>query len=182
MFLKITGTYSCITVDFVFSRHVNYYLVQIFIPVIMTTLVSFCAFWVEGDMLIARLLVNLLALFVMAIQVSSFNEQLPKPSYTRELDIFIGTSRTFAFAALLESITVNYIRRNEPKVKLESSEKADEPSVKKGAKGLDAVKDRMQKLLPKSGQKSKQIDLISRICFSVFFLVFVTIYFAIYCF
>ena len=161
-------------------------------------IVAYLAFWLDPENIIARLLINLIALFVMAVQTSRFNEQLPKVSYSKAIDLFTGLTLTFIFLALLETVIVNYMRRKESGESSEDKTASEDPesealkpesdgagraesTPKKGNKGLNAVKDRMKKLLPKSDRGSAQLDAIARLVFPLVFLFFLIVYFGVYC-
>lgn len=50
----VTGTYSCIRVDFTLNRNFSYYLTQMYIPCIMLVIVSWVSFWLDENAVPAR--------------------------------------------------------------------------------------------------------------------------------
>lgn len=77
----------------------------------MLVLVSFIQFWFDTKATVARVIISLGTLLVMAMAIAGFNRTLPPTQYTKSVDWYTGICLTFAFAALLEFVTVDYIGR-----------------------------------------------------------------------
>jgi cation transporter family protein len=196
-----TGVYSCIRVDFTLVRDRNYWFLQVFIPCTMMVIISYLAFWLEPQNVVARLLIGLSSLLVMALQTSRLNERLPEVAYAKALDLFTGLSLTFAFVALLESVIVNFMSRREREegqckdpaedggagtedpeaeaLKPESESKQGGETKKRSIKLFEQRGKIFKKLLPKA-RGSTRVDGIARLAFPLVFLLFLIVYFGVH--
>ncbi|CAF0844269.1 unnamed protein product [Brachionus calyciflorus] len=108
-----TGSYACLEVHFYLKRSFGYYLVQVYIPSILTCLIAFVSFWVDHKAVPARISVGLLTVLTVTTQSSGIRSQLPKVSYIKAIDVWMSACLVFVFAALLEYAVVNVIARKQ---------------------------------------------------------------------
>lgn len=109
--LEITpqGTYSRLIAELHFARRMGYYLIQIYIPSSLIVVISWVSFWLHRNASPARVQLGVTTVLTMTTLMSSTNAALPKISYIKSIDIFLGTCFIMVFAALLEYATVGYL-------------------------------------------------------------------------
>lgn len=109
MYLSYIGTYSRLIAEIHFARRMGYYLIQIYIPSSLIVVISWVSFWLHRNASPARVQLGVTTVLTMTTLMSSTNAALPKISYVKSIDIFLGTCFIMVFAALLEYATVGYL-------------------------------------------------------------------------
>lgn len=104
-----TGNYSRLACEIQFVRSMGYYLIQIYIPSSLIVIISWVSFWLNRNAAPARVSLGVTTVLTMTTLMSSTNAALPKISYVKSIDIFLGTSFVMVFASLLEYATVGYL-------------------------------------------------------------------------
>lgn len=104
-----TGNYSRLICEVQLVRSMGYYLIQIYIPASLIVVISWVSFWLHRNATPARVQLGVLTVLTMTTLMSSTNSQLPKISYVKSIDVFLGTCFVMVFAALLEYAAVGYI-------------------------------------------------------------------------
>lgn len=92
-----------------FVRSMGYYLIQIYIPSSLIVIISWVSFWLNRNATPARVALGVTTVLTMTTLMSSTNAALPKISYVKSIDIFLGTCFVMVFASLLEYATVGYL-------------------------------------------------------------------------
>lgn len=87
----------------------GYYLIQIYIPSSLIVVISWVSFWLHRNASPARVQLGVTTVLTMTTLMSSTNAALPKISYIKSIDVFLGTCFVMVFAALLEYATVGYL-------------------------------------------------------------------------
>lgn len=103
------GNYSRLMCEVQLVRSMGYYLIQIYIPAMLIVIISWVSFWLHRNASPARVQLGVLTVLTMTTLMSSTNSQLPKISYVKSIDVFLGTCFVMVFAALLEYAAVGYI-------------------------------------------------------------------------
>jgi len=148
-----TGTYSCISANFVLTRAYGSHILMTYVPYMMMVIITWFTFWLKPSDSTVKVGINLLILLWITMKSDSLNQALPKVAYTKAIDIWTGWCTMFIFLSLVESIIV--------------SRSADTEDVKES-----------KKFSWRGKSFSYKIDLISRIIFPAAFLLFIIIYFA----
>ena len=104
-----TGNYSRLIADIQFSRALGFYLIQIYVPASLIVVISWVSFWLHRNASPARVSLGVTTVLTMTTLMSSTNSQLPKISYVKSIDVFLGTCFVMVFASLLEYAAVGYI-------------------------------------------------------------------------
>lgn len=104
-----SGTYSRLIAEIHFARRMGYYLIQIYVPSSLIVVISWVSFWLHRNASPARVQLGVTTVLTMTTLMSSTNAALPKISYVKSIDIFLGTCFVMVFAALLEYATVGYL-------------------------------------------------------------------------
>lgn len=111
------GTFSCIQLNLHFQRNIGYYMIQFFVPSVMIVLLSWVSFWLTIDAVPARISLGILTVLTMTTQRSAGTASLPRVSYVKAIDVWMGACLVFVFAALLEFAFVNVMERRQVKRK-----------------------------------------------------------------
>ncbi|KAK0424323.1 hypothetical protein QR680_008611 [Steinernema hermaphroditum] len=114
-----TGNYSRLTTYFTFQRNIGFYLIQIYFPASLIVVISWVSFWLNRDATQARVAIGVTTVLTMTTLMTSTNASLPKVSYVKSLDIFLGVCFFIVFASLLEYAAIGYLmkrRRKPPKM------------------------------------------------------------------
>ncbi|XP_021947667.1 gamma-aminobutyric acid receptor subunit beta isoform X1 [Folsomia candida] len=106
-----TGNYSRLACEIQFVRSMGYYLIQIYIPSSLIVVISWVSFWLNRNAAPARVYLGITTVLTMTTLMSSTNKALPKISYVKSIDVFLGTCFVMVFAALLEYATVGYLAK-----------------------------------------------------------------------
>ncbi|XP_016119755.1 glycine receptor subunit alpha-4-like, partial [Sinocyclocheilus grahami] len=105
------GQFTCIEVKFHLERQMGYYLIQMYIPSLLTVILSWVSFWINMDAAPARVGLGITTVLTMTTQSSGSRASLPKVSYVKAIDIWMAVCLLFVFAALLEYAAVNFVSR-----------------------------------------------------------------------
>ena len=95
-----------LTVKFAAKRRVGYYVIRIYFPCTLCTVVSWMAFWMDSRNVGDRGTVGITSLLTQLFLVGNINEAMPHVSYVKAADLFLIVSFAFTFFALMESVTV----------------------------------------------------------------------------
>ncbi|XP_072846388.2 gamma-aminobutyric acid receptor subunit alpha-6 isoform X1 [Pogona vitticeps] len=104
----VFGEYSLQVLYFHLQRKIGYYLIQTYIPCIMTVILSQVAFWINKESVPARTVAGITTVLTMTTLSISARHSLPKVSYATAMDWFIAVCFAFVFSALIEFAAVNY--------------------------------------------------------------------------
>lgn len=108
-----TGEYSAILLNLVFERETSYYLMTVYIPVTMLVIVSWLGFFIGVNDQFLKSIISLLCLSTLMLALTVLNKELPRVSYTKAFDVWVGTCVTFIFAALVESVLAYLCSRSD---------------------------------------------------------------------
>ncbi|XP_004681371.1 PREDICTED: gamma-aminobutyric acid receptor subunit alpha-4 [Condylura cristata] len=125
---SITGEYIVMTVYFHLRRKMGYFMIQTYIPCIMTVILSQVSFWINKESVPARTVFGITTVLTMTTLSISARHSLPKVSYATAMDWFIAVCFAFVFSALIEFAAVNYFTN----IQMEKAKK-------KAAKALQEV-------------------------------------------
>uniref|UniRef100_A0A8C8B958 Gamma-aminobutyric acid type A receptor subunit alpha6 n=1 Tax=Otus sunia TaxID=257818 RepID=A0A8C8B958_9STRI len=103
-----TGEYSLQLLYFHLQRKIGYYVIQTYIPCIMTVVLSQIVFWINKESVPARTVAGITTVLTMTTLSISARHSLPKVSYATAMDWFIAVCFAFVFSALIEFAAVNY--------------------------------------------------------------------------
>ena len=71
--------------------------------------ISWVSFWLHRNATPARVALGVTTVLTMTTLMSSTNSQLPKVSYIKSIDVYLGTCFVMVFASLVEYATVGYL-------------------------------------------------------------------------
>uniref|UniRef100_A0A8C4KVT3 Gamma-aminobutyric acid receptor subunit theta n=1 Tax=Equus asinus TaxID=9793 RepID=A0A8C4KVT3_EQUAS len=104
-----TGSYVRLILRFLVQRKVTSYLVQIYWPTILTTVVSWISFWMNYESSAARVTVGLTSMLILNAINSHLWDKLPQVSCIKAIDIYMVVCLFFVFLSLLEYVHINYL-------------------------------------------------------------------------
>jgi glycine receptor alpha-3 len=133
-FSPTPGNYSRLACEIQFVRSMGYYLSQIYIPSSLIVVISWVSFWLNRGATPARVQLCVTTVLTMTTLMASTNAQLPKISYVKSIDIYLGACFFMVFASLLgQFLTHNYSNNIdnvlEKAKKVIKSSAAEEPTV-----------------------------------------------------
>lgn len=97
----IAGNYSRLACEIQFVRSMGYYLIQIYIPSGLIVIISWVSFWLNRNATPARVQLGVTTVLTMTTLMSSTNAALPKISYVKSIDVYLGTCFVMVFTSLL---------------------------------------------------------------------------------
>ena len=97
----ISGNYSRLACEIQFVRSMGYYLIQIYIPSSLIVVISWVSFWLNRGATPARVGLGVTTVLTMTALMASTNAALPKISYVKSIDVYLGFCFFMVFASLL---------------------------------------------------------------------------------
>ncbi|KRX96877.1 Gamma-aminobutyric acid receptor subunit beta [Trichinella pseudospiralis] len=116
-----TGDYSRLTCHLTFSRNLSFYWVQIYQPAVMVVMISWVSFWISRESAPARVTLGIMTVLTMTTLITTTNGQLPKVSYVKAVDIYLGFCYVMVFCALIEYAFVTYKDKKKKRQKIEDA-------------------------------------------------------------
>ncbi|KAI5236135.1 Gamma-Aminobutyric Acid Receptor Subunit Theta [Manis pentadactyla] len=107
--LFYTGSYVRLILRFLVQREVISYLVQIYWPTVLTTVVSWMSFWMNYESSAARVTLGLTLMLILNTINSHLRDKLPQVSCIKAIDIYMVVCFFFVFLSLLEYVYINYL-------------------------------------------------------------------------
>ncbi|EDO34692.1 predicted protein, partial [Nematostella vectensis] len=102
------GPHSALIAKFTFHRRLGYYMIQTYIPSMLTVTISWFSFWISPDSPPARVGLGITTVLTMITISNSARAPLPKVSYTKAIDWFLLMCLVYVFGALMEYAIVNF--------------------------------------------------------------------------
>ncbi|XP_063042207.1 gamma-aminobutyric acid receptor subunit alpha-2-like [Engraulis encrasicolus] len=106
-----TGEYVVMTAHFHLKRKIGYFVIQTYLPCIMTVILSQVSFWLNRESVPARTVFGVTTVLTMTTLSISARNSLPKVAYATAMDWFMAVCYAFVFSALIEFATVNYFTK-----------------------------------------------------------------------
>ena len=106
------GWFDYLDVSFFVRRRFGHYVIRIFFPCILCTVVSWLPFWMDRSEIGDRGALGITTLLTEVFLLQYTNDAMPRVSYVKAADLFLIVSFAFTFLALLESVIVyNYKKK-----------------------------------------------------------------------
>ncbi|XP_064827930.1 gamma-aminobutyric acid receptor subunit alpha-3 isoform X4 [Oncorhynchus masou masou] len=109
--ISSTGEYVVMTAYFHLKRKIGYFVIQTYLPCIMTVILSQVSFWLNRESVPARTVFGVTTVLTMTTLSISARNSLPKVAYATAMDWFMAVCYAFVFSALIEFATVNYFTK-----------------------------------------------------------------------
>uniref|UniRef100_A0A8D1GXA5 Gamma-aminobutyric acid type A receptor subunit theta n=1 Tax=Sus scrofa TaxID=9823 RepID=A0A8D1GXA5_PIG len=104
-----TGSYVRLILRFLVKREIISYLVQIYWPTVLITVVSWISFWMNYECSAARVTVGLTSMLILNAINSHLWDKLPQIACIKAIDIYMVVCFFFVFLSLMEYIYINYL-------------------------------------------------------------------------
>ncbi len=166
-----TGAYPCLEIGIIFERNFGFYLKAVFIPSAIITMLSFLAFWIAPDFIMARIATGFFCVLAMTFPTYQAYSGLPRIAYMTSMEVWLAGCMLFIFCSLLESVAIHF--RNQG---INSGYNPGYPATNDGKAELSYTHNSTRK-----GRNSAQcVDIISRIAFPLGFAMFNVAYWVLY--
>ncbi|KAK3524621.1 hypothetical protein QTP70_030927 [Hemibagrus guttatus] len=139
-----TGEYIVMTVHFHLQRKMGFFLIQTYIPCIMTVILAQVSFWINKESVPARTVFGITTVLTMTTLSISARHSLPKVSYATAMDWFIAVCFAFVFSALIEFAAVNYfstVQANRERRRANTARAAMATAAKSDSKDITSLVD-----------------------------------------
>lgn len=122
--------FSGLTVVFTFQRRWIYYIIQVYIPCICITVLSWIGFWIDHKAVPARTGLGITTVLTMVYMLASVNSNLPRVTYLKSIDYYVLVCFGFIFLTSIEYVlAIRYSRsRKEVKERLKQKRVIEETS------------------------------------------------------
>ena len=87
-----------------FVRSMGYYMIQIYIPSSLIVIISWVSFWLNRGASPARVGLGVTPVLPMTTLMASTNAALPKVSYIKSIDVYLGACVFLVFTSLLGNL------------------------------------------------------------------------------
>ncbi|XP_023677991.1 gamma-aminobutyric acid receptor subunit alpha-4 isoform X1 [Paramormyrops kingsleyae] len=161
---SITGEYVVMTVYFHLKRKMGYFMIQTYIPCIMTVILSQVSFWINKESVPARTVFGITTVLTMTTLSISARHSLPKVSYATAMDWFIAVCFAFVFSALIEFAAVNYFTNAEAERTKKKPAKCPPAPKSVSAKVPDTEEVLLQQNPDTNGNLRKRMNFVTQTC------------------
>ncbi|XP_053399187.1 gamma-aminobutyric acid receptor alpha-like [Mercenaria mercenaria] len=103
--------HTVLSVDFRLSRHLGYFLINVYVPCCLLVILSWVAFWINREATADRIALGTMTVLTMTFLGLESRSDLPRVSYTTALDIYIAMAFCFVLATMVQFAAVhNYTK------------------------------------------------------------------------
>jgi len=129
----VTGEFSCLTGYFQLARNLSFYVVHLFVPSTLCVFISWLSFWINLEIAPARVTLGITTFLAIIAETQYFNQEMPKVSYIKAVDIWNFVCITFVFLSIAEYCLAHiYLKKETRKKLLQDQETAqDQENAKK---------------------------------------------------
>uniref|UniRef100_A0AC35FQ08 Uncharacterized protein n=1 Tax=Panagrolaimus sp. PS1159 TaxID=55785 RepID=A0AC35FQ08_9BILA len=103
-----TGNYSRLYICFVFSRSAGFCFLQLIIPSTAVVITSWVSLWMENETSFQDMISIILTITFLLF---SYNEVMPRVSYIKAMDVYLGVCFMIVFLSLIKLSIVKYMRQ-----------------------------------------------------------------------
>ncbi|XP_022235360.1 gamma-aminobutyric acid receptor alpha-like, partial [Limulus polyphemus] len=105
------GVYSVLQVNFNLSRHMGYFLIQVYVPCILIVVLSWVSFWINREATADRVGLGITTVLTLSTFGVDTKTDLPRVSYPTALDWFVIMCFSFVVSTLLQFAGVHYFTK-----------------------------------------------------------------------
>ena len=111
-----SGTFSMLKLTFHIRRKKFYYVVSIYIPTILITILSWVSFWIPRSSPPARVALGITTVLALTTLIFGIQSSMPRVSYVKAIDWFLCVSFLYVFAALVEYPSSTFVKSQAKKL------------------------------------------------------------------
>ncbi|XP_033624503.1 glycine receptor subunit alpha-3-like isoform X1 [Asterias rubens] len=104
-----TGDYSVAKVTFYFSRHLQSYILTVYIPSSLIVAIAWLSFWIDAKAAPARVSLGITTVLTITTMTAGVQETMPLVTYAKAIDVWLAVCLLFVFFSLLEYAGANYL-------------------------------------------------------------------------
>ncbi len=116
------GHWDKLVVTFTFQRRYGFFILQAYIPTLMTIMVAWISFWMDPKQISARATLGISSFLAMILQFGNILKNQPRVSYIKGMDIWMLSGILFMFGTLAELAIISYMQRGQIPVEDELGE------------------------------------------------------------
>uniref|UniRef100_A0A914UY08 Neurotransmitter-gated ion-channel transmembrane domain-containing protein n=1 Tax=Plectus sambesii TaxID=2011161 RepID=A0A914UY08_9BILA len=125
-----SGDYVRLYFEVLLVRSIGFYMMNIFVPSILIVIISWVSFWLNREASPARVALGVTTVLTMTTLTTTTNSTMPKVSYVKAIDYFLGFCFVMVFASLLEYAAVTYLNKKLAQRREKRRKKAEEEQSK----------------------------------------------------
>ncbi|VDN04486.1 unnamed protein product [Thelazia callipaeda] len=103
-----TGNYSRLYICFIFNRAAGFCFLQLIIPSTAIVITSWVSLWMENETSFQDMISIILTITFLLF---SYNEVMPRVSYIKAMDVYLGVCFCIVFFSLIKLAVVKYMRQ-----------------------------------------------------------------------
>ena len=88
----------------------SFYVINVYIPASLIVVISWVSFWINRGATPARVGLGVTTVLTMTTLMASTNAALPKVSYVKSIDVFLGSCFFMVFASLIGELQQSFIQ------------------------------------------------------------------------
>jgi len=180
------GNYSCLSGFFGLSRHLNFYMVHLYIPSTLCVVVSWTTFWIELEIAPARVTLAITTFLAIIAETQYINQEMRRISYVKAIDVWMFVCIALVFLSITEYCVAHAYQRHVTEIRESFRASLQYPAGQVAQSKIHkaSLKERIvhaivTKLTKCDKKSTVLVDEISRLLFPSIFVIFVTIYMSI---
>lgn len=99
-----SGEYSRIGMTLIFSRELQFYILQIYFPTVLFVIISWLTFIIPPSYAQGRIILTITTMLTLAALFSLVSMHSPSTSYLKAIDVWMFVCFTFVFAAVVDCL------------------------------------------------------------------------------
>uniref|UniRef100_A0A452UDW3 GABA(C) receptor n=1 Tax=Ursus maritimus TaxID=29073 RepID=A0A452UDW3_URSMA len=107
-FYSSTGWYNRLFINFVLRRHIFFFVLQTYFPVMLMVMLLWVSFWIDRRAVPARVSLGITMVLTMSTILSGMSASMPQVSYIKAVDVYLWVSSLFVLLSVIEYAAVNY--------------------------------------------------------------------------
>ncbi|XP_072021968.1 glycine receptor subunit alphaZ1-like isoform X1 [Amphiura filiformis] len=103
------NTWSGAAITFTFKRHLQAYILTVYIPSILLVTISWMSFWIDAHAAPARITLGITTVLTATTMTASMQDSFPDATGAKAIDIWMAACLIFVFLSLIEYAMTNYL-------------------------------------------------------------------------
>ncbi|XP_072036260.1 glycine receptor subunit alpha-2-like isoform X2 [Amphiura filiformis] len=107
--IMTNNTWSGAAITFTFKRHLQAYILTVYIPSILLVTISWMSFWIDAHAAPARITLGITTVLTATTMTASMQDSFPDATGAKAVDIWMAACLIFVFLSLIEYAMTNYL-------------------------------------------------------------------------